>query len=254
MSNEILISGNSGFIGKNLTIFLKKKKLSVVDFEKRKNKKYKQLVYLKFFISKNKTKNFNKNLKYSKKILNFSKKTKTDILFISTHLPLAIKKNYNQLNDYQKAKYRIEELLLKEKNFKIKILRLPNVYGPGSKYGVVSDLLNNFLNKKKIYVKNSNNYREFLYINDVCRIIYKSIYLNKSFSLFAGSGYKVKIEKLATIIGREFKNKIIIFDKKKDQKNKLSFSNKKFNKIFKNFKFSNLKKNINIMIKQKYPV
>ena len=229
---NILIANKSGFLGNSLSFYLKKKKYKVYDFNDRSDQKnYQCLIYSNFFISKNKNSNYKRNLNFAKKIINFLKKTKIDVIFISYHLPINIKKNIKKINEYQKAKYNIENLLIKEgKTYKfyVKILRFSNIYGPKAKYGVIPDLLKKMRSDPEVLVYNSDHFRDFLHIDDAVKIIEKFIKTKLNIRLYCGSGIKTQIKKLCLLLNKiQKKNTQFIFlkDKVNSSKLKLSFSN-----------------------------
>ena len=136
---NILIIGSNGFIGKNLYTQLKLQKKKVFSVTKKTSKKDFQLKISKADIifhlagsnrEKNK-KNFQKNnVDLTKKICDYLKytKKKVKIVYSSTI-------HVNKKNIYGKTKKRSEEILkkIKNKNIKVIILRLPNVFGKWSK-------------------------------------------------------------------------------------------------------------------------
>ena len=136
---NILIIGSNGFIGKNLYTQLKLQKKKVFSITKKTSKKDFQLKINKadfiFHLAgsnreKNK-KNFQKNnVDLTRKICDHLKHTKkkVKVVYSSTiHI--------NKKNIYGKTKKKSEELLkkIKNKNIKVIILRLPNVFGKWSK-------------------------------------------------------------------------------------------------------------------------
>ena len=84
---NLLISGYNGYIGKELTKFLKKKKINFSKFNfKKKNLnfcKYSHFIHLDFKIKENK-KNYEINLENTKKIINICTKNKIFLIFPST--------------------------------------------------------------------------------------------------------------------------------------------------------------------------
>lgn len=248
---NIIIANTSGFLGNSLDLYLKKKNYNVFNFKNKNNlKNYDCLIYSNFYISKNKNIFYKKNLNFAKKIINFLKKTKIDVIFVSSHLPINIKKNLKKLNEYQKAKYNIENMLIKEgKTYKfyVKILRFPNIYGSKAKYGVISDLLKRMKSDPEVLVNNSNHFRDFVHIRDVVKIIEKFIKIKLNIRLYCGSGVKTQIKKLCLLLNKiQKKNTQFIFlkDKVNLNKLKLSFSNNIFKEKISKFRFITLEKGL----------
>ena len=100
-------------------------------------------------------------------------------------------------------------LQLREFKIKIKIFRLFNVYGPGQDYknldqGMLSIYLIQALTKKKILIKGSvNRYRDFIFIDDVCKIMLSDFKVEKNPIYNLGFGKKIIVRYLIKLI---FKN------------------------------------------------
>jgi nucleoside-diphosphate-sugar epimerase len=248
---KILIANTSGFLGNSLKLYLKMKNYRVFNFKNKNIKKsYECLICSNFFISKKKNTYQKKNLIFAKKIINFLKKTKMDVIFISSHLPINVNKNIKKLNEYQLAKYNIENMLLEEgkiHNFYVKILRFSNIYSTTSKYGIIPDLLRKMKSDRKILVRNSNHFRDFIHIKDVVKIIEKFIKIKSNIRLYAGTGIKTQIKKLCLLLSK-IKDKNIQFNFLKDKTNlnnqKLSFSNNALKKKIPNIKFFTIEKGL----------
>ncbi|MAV83208.1 MAG: hypothetical protein CMI90_07095 [Pelagibacteraceae bacterium] len=239
---KIIISGYKGFIGRNLSRYLKNKKIKLFNYTK--NSKLKKsnnngyFIHLDFFISKKRNRYLKKNLQKMDEVINFCKKSELNLIFFSTSF---IKKpNIKYLNEYQKAKYlcekKIEKSFLNEK-LNYKILRLSNVYGSRfNNYGVIPDLIKKMKNKKKIVLKNYNDKRDFLYIDDLNKIIFELFKSKKSIKLNVCFGKSLKILDLAKKIKKIFKYncEIVLLKKYKNSFQPInSPSNKSIKKIIK---------------------
>ena len=251
MSNKILISGTGGFIGKNIKRYLMSKNYKVIDYKK--NCQYKNVtkfIHLQFFISKKKNRFYKKNLLLTKEITSFCIKHNLELIFLSTHLPLKTS-NKIKYNEYQQAKIDSEEWIKKnfyKKNINYKILRLPNVYGNGCLYGIIPDLIKN-MKKKKLTIKNSEKFRDFIFIDDLVKIIFKLIWIKKSFQLFLGTGKKTKIKTIVEKIKFTFSyNCKIIYSGNDNDIYKLNFGNRTLKKIIGNYKFINIDKGLKKML------
>ena len=159
----------------------------------------------------------------------------------------------NPISFYGISKLTAEKYInfYKLKNTTKVILRLFNVYGPGTdkknkKHGMVGIYANQLADSNKILVKGKiSRFRDFIHIDDVVKIIINSIKLkNKKCNIFnVCSSKKTSVKELL--------NKIIKFSKKKNikiiQKGStpgdqfgIVGSNKKVKKILKIKRFTNL--------------
>ena len=162
---------------------------------------------------------------------------------------------------YASAKYLQEELIMnfcKKKKLKMIILRLPSVYGPGSTlkkenaHVIPSFIMQNLKKLKKMTIfGNGKEKREFLYIMDLIQIILKFRKINDIGIFNIGPNKFISIKYLLNFIIKSTNSNI------KTKFNNVSFSDvplrkvsyKKFNKIFKKYKYtkfeSGLKNTIN---------
>ena len=166
-----------------------------------------------------------------------------------------VKSNINIRTFYGSSKYSNEKILefySFYNNFKYLILRLPLVFGLGDKslgYGPTL-FFNSALNKKKILIwGDGHEKREFLYVKDVARIIYKLKGFNKNQTLNIVSGQSYSYMDVINIIRKMFKIEISVINRKRSKK-KVNhfFNNSDMRKI--NFKFSSIYKSLNDMIKE----
>jgi UDP-glucose 4-epimerase len=120
-------------------------------------------------------------------------------------------------NPYALTKYLGEELVLHWcKMYKMKCvsLRLFNVYGPRSKItGSYNSVISTFLLQKKLnkpltIVGDGKQTRDFVYVLDVVNAIILSLRNNKNFEQIynVGSGKEAKINNIAKLFGKKFKN------------------------------------------------
>lgn len=218
MDKKIILSGSTGFIGKNLNIFLKKKKFKILKYKKNKNNfkkinlsKFSHFIHAGFDTRKNCI--VKEQVRILKEIIHLAKKYSINIIFLSTSA--SGKSNERKIlsnNRYQIAKKRCEEILINEnKNgLKVIILRIFNLYGPYQKKNyIVSDLLSKFLKKKCIYLKNYGNSRDLIFIEDLCNAIYKILMLKQTkFEIFEiGSGKSYKLIYIAYLIKKLINSK-----------------------------------------------
>jgi len=245
LHKKILITGASGFIGTNLKTFLKSKKAKFKTIKTRsilkKRKKYfkdiSHLIHLGFdFKKEKKIKKTDKNVLYIKRIIQLSKFYKFKIIFPSTCSykyrksdKRVISKKIYPLDNYSLSKINCENCLYKSyKKIKndVTVLRIFNVYGPHQNRGwLIPDLIYriNSIKPDFIKLKYFNNTRDFIYIDDVCLAIYKSLRLAGFNILNIGTGKDTKILKVAKLVLLllKLKKKIILLEKN-SKKNSIS--------------------------------
>ena len=150
----------------------------------------------------------------------------------------------NNKSLYGALKYLSEINLITQKkkfNYKLIIARVFNIYGPNEKISLISKIINLKNNKKKIHLFSKKIiYRDFIYIDDVCKI-YKFL-LSKGISGIydVGTGKSTNIKKL---ILRYFYKDDIIENSNKFIEQKISKANVGYlkNNLNKS-KFKNLNK------------
>lgn len=210
----VLITGSSGFIGTNLSIFFKKKKIKFLGVDKNKNKylKFKELKTLDLleynilekFIKNNRIKYiihlaaipgfvkcynnpddaFKNNVNATFNLMILAKKYNVKKFILASSMGVDnFKRNPSM---YGLTKY-ICELTAKtfQSNYaqNIVVLKLSNVFGPYSlhKTSVVHEFIKNIILKKKIKIhKTGTQQRDFIYVKDVCRKIYSVLNNSKN--------------------------------------------------------------------------
>lgn len=154
---------------------------------------------------------FNRNFITTYNLLSYAKKIKLKKFIFASSMSVygnlkKIKAKENDkckpLSNYGKHKLLAEKIIKMQQDINYVIFRLFNVYGPGQnlkdlKQGMVSIYMAHMLNDKKILVKGSiDRKRDFIFINDINRIIIKSIktkkFNNKIFNLGTGISTSVK--------------------------------------------------------------
>jgi len=123
-------------------------------------------------------------------------------------------------NFYGITNLNLEKLILqnsKKFQFKIGIARVFNYYNYGKKKGFfindIIDKLNN--NDQIIRFNNINTYRDFISMKNINTALYKMISLKLVNDFNICSGQKIYLPNIINILNKKFKNKKIIFDKKK---------------------------------------
>ena len=224
----LLISGSSGFIGSNLKIILKSKKIKFKVIKTReiksKNKNFfkgiKYFIHLGFNFHKKKTTLKNdSNLNIIKFLIKKAENYNFKIIFASTASYKYRGKNkiishdIYPFNLYSLSKINCEKLLkksFKAKKTDITILRIFNVYGNNQSKGwLIPDLIRKCLSrsKKNIKLVNYLNTRDFIHVEDVCRAIVGSLKLSGFNILNIGTSVETKIVSVAKIILKELKSK-----------------------------------------------
>ena len=222
----IAITGFNSFIGSN---FYKKykNKYKIIKYKKDinnyplinefiKKNNFDYFVHLAAVSRSNSIKNNKKCMKtnyYSlKKIINYLKKKKNNILFIfmsTSHVYAPTTKNIKE-NFKRKTSsvYGLSKMLSENyisKNYvNYCILRLFNVYGKGQKKGYfIPDVIDKIKQKKTIVINNSK--RDFININEVLRILDYIISKNIRGIYNVGSGRSYYLNKIIKILGAKLK-------------------------------------------------
>lgn len=184
---EILITGSDGFIAKNLIYRLRNlNNVKINLFSKKTNPQNLEkliiksdcIIHLAGENRSNKKSDFNKNnFLLSKKISDIiiSNKLEKKIIYSSTS-------RYKENNNYGKTKLK-SEVILKQitnlSNSKLKIYRLPNVFGKWSKpdyNSVIATFCYLISRGKKVNLFNENKYLKIIYIDDLIDQFIKDIF------------------------------------------------------------------------------
>ena len=145
---------------------------------------------------------------------------------------------------YSYSKYLATEHLLKiyKKNkFPVTIFRLYLVYGPGQATNrIIPIVINNCLKNLSFDTSSGKQIRDFIFIDDLIEIIYRSLKIKKSLGQIynVGSGEPIQIKKLINMIKNKVGTGNPLFGKiplRKDEQIKIYPS---INKIKKHFNFT----------------
>tara|TARA_X000000950_G_C13817000_1_gene620243 strand:+ start:329 stop:1186 length:858 start_codon:yes stop_codon:yes gene_type:complete len=257
----ILISGSSGFLGKKLLNYFKKKfnyKIYVIS-NRKKNidnyinvkdinnvesiKKYKNkikfVIHLATKYSNEKTNEeeiYKVNYLYSIKVYEFSKKINSKyFLNICTTLNPSI-------NYYAYTKNLFKEYLKSDKQKKIRVVncKLDMIFGYNDKR-FFHNFVNQLLNKEKIKLTNCNQLRNITYVDDILEqflILIKNIHLIKKNNIKMGVEFEIRMKTFIFIICKEINKKL-----ENNPLSKLDFGalpERKDERIFKMFSSENI--------------
>lgn len=261
MKKKILILGSSGFIGKKLSVKLKKKFIIFNSINKKDS-----FEKIKKFLIKNKIKyiinlvNNNRQkikiIKYNKDLLNIIKNRDIKIIFFSTSLiygftnkPLDERAKIKPFNNYTRNKSSIERLYKNSKT-NYKIIRLSNVYDDEfKKKGIFKNLIN-CVKKKNIYIKFNNLkiYRNFIHIDNVVNML-ENLILNYDTieeKIINFGGENLKLKNIIALFNKKFRTKIMVkINKNKVYDPTVKINSKLSNKLFKNKKLTTLNATLN---------
>lgn len=239
---KIVITGGSGLLGK---YFYKKYKnvYKIIKYPYRieKFKRFEKWLSKKKFnyfihfaaITKNESKKYKDilqlvNVKSPIKILNIINKKNINnfsyFLFISSshvygYSKNKIKENKKRVpqNSYGLSKKKVEDYIMNNRNkynFKVGIARIFNSTGPKQKKGnFVPDMILKMKNINKI--KNINQYRDFIHIDDVSKSIKRLIEREIEYPINISSGQKINLINACKILNDKFVKKEVLFDLKK---------------------------------------
>jgi dTDP-4-dehydrorhamnose reductase len=262
---NVLITGSSGFLGKEVVKILDKKKYNLTCITRRKVRKKNNifcnlidLKKLKIVLKESEpdviinlaaevnfkqyTKNMYKvNSGCPYEIAKYCKKKNIHLIHISGTIVNGIKKKYsrktrfNPINHYGKSKLKGDNLIIKT-NCKYTILRFGGIYGKnGPKHLGINKFINFALNGKKIIFNgNKNSLRNYIFVKDAANIILNCIQ-NKKYGIFYLGGeilsFGIMLKKIIMILGK--KKKILFLKNRKEKDVQII----KTDKIIKNTSF-----------------
>ena len=245
---KLLIIGSSGFVGKSLNDYFKKK-IKVINYSRSNNKNLKDIKklpktdYIIYCIRNNNIRSSLKFFFHFKNLLNKSHKN-TKILFFSSgaiYGPSSMKKkinekekinkkNYNKFSGYKK-KYALEKFFLEQEfkkiakeGFKVSIVRGFTFYGKhilNYNY-LISKIISAIKLKKKIKINNPNTFRSYMHADDMCKWLIKILDISsvKCPIINLGSDKVLNLEKLTNFLNKKYNKNILIV---KNKSKKLDF-------------------------------
>ena len=139
---------------------------------------------------------------------------------------------------YSSSKLACENMIknfCKKKNIDFVIARIFNMYGGSDKFSFIHKIQDAIKSKKNIFLNNKGeSIRDFIHINDVCKIYKKLIITNGSHTIDVGTGKGIKIFDLANSLSSKLKFK---FKESTNEETENSIANNNF--IINNLKFRN---------------
>ena len=273
MKENIILIGSSGFIGRQIKIRLKKKKIISLNstninlFSKKSiskvANKFKNSIII-YSAGKKRTRgdtynNFQKNINFFLNLLYFfSQNTPKKLIFLSSVEVYGEYRGSKKIDEKTaprpKTLYSLAKLIQEQAlkffatlyKFDYLILRLPGIYGGDIEDSSIINKLVKSLDNKHPFKLNSsgNEFRDYVFVKDVANFIYEIINNNfKNFIVNINTGESYKINEIIKFIEIDFKKKLNIVRSKKQSLNKeynLKFDNKLIKKLLNKFEFVKL--------------
>ena len=275
MNKKIFITGASGFAGKSLTNFLKKKKFQIIpsSFKNTKNVKNikidltkkilmkKNLSWIIHSAAHHRVKDFKskpklkgkKNILMVKNLINFMKINKVKNFIYFSTIDLNFSPYPVQKKIYCKSKEICEKILLSElekKNLeKLIILRLPAIVGKHGGDNFIKNTLKNLKNNSPINIWNMNSkYNNLIHVDDLNKLILyfiseKNKKKQKKIIVDCLSSKPIKLQKLIIYLKNKLKSNSKINYMTKKNKFKKNIFNSKID-----YRFFNVKKVVDLLI------
>ena len=214
IKNSFTIFGQ-GFIGNNISIFLKKKKYKLFIPKKGKYKFKKNLHNVIYCIgnhnwAKNPKVTYDANLGLVRDII-FNNKFDSFTLLSTTRLYFANSEGNTSENDpininsnnksflYNSLKIAAENLCLTLNNKNIKVIRMSNLFGDNftnQAYILPTWIRDSIINKKIDLYINKNSTKDFIYVDDAFDVLLKIIKTGKHRLYNVASGKNIKLSKI----------------------------------------------------------
>ncbi len=216
---RVLITGDMGYVGINLALYLKKKKVQVVGVDKKMKKSVEtitesQLKNIDFVVhlaaisgikicEENKTQAIENNICASFKLFRLCNHMNIPLIFASSQ---AAKK---PKNTYAFTKYMCDERIFEyaSNGMNFKSFRFANIYGGLGYLEKKTTVVSNFIkNENPIINGDGKQTRDFIHVDDICESIWKGI--NNStiitHAIDIGTGVPVSILELAEATKKKF--------------------------------------------------
>ena len=227
MEAKILITGSSGFIGRNLKILLLKNNYSVVEFNSAQGDiastpfEYPGIDYVihlagKSFVPdswKNPDEFMRVNVEGTRNVLEFCRKNKTPLMFMSSYvygipirLPIDETHPVTPPNPYAQSKYEAEKVcnIYAEKyNIPVTIVRPFNIFGIDQpEHFLIPKIIEQALDASsaKIELMDLSPRRDYIYMDDLTSAMLLLLQKKCTGIFNIGSGYSMTVKEIAEII------------------------------------------------------
>ena len=245
---KVLITGSEGFVGKNLIRYLKNYSYVLKTNDQANDLKlsesWKQfekcdcLIHLagRSFVPKSweePGKFIENNILLITNALEYCRINKTKLIFLSSYLygnckilPIKEDSPIEANNPYALTKLLSEKLChFYKENFQLNhlILRVFNLYGPGQPNNfLLSKIINQIKYEKFIQLESLKPKRDYVFIDDLCSAIVKSINYEGHENIFnIGSGKSYSVKEIVDIVQSIYGTSLDIREKKISRKNEI---------------------------------
>tara|TARA_Y100001968_G_C19403542_1_gene742372 strand:+ start:563 stop:1414 length:852 start_codon:yes stop_codon:yes gene_type:complete len=238
---KILITGANGFVGKNLLKNINAKEYKVIKinsqdgdltnpetWSKFNTSEYMVHLAAKTFVPyswENPTEFIRNNILSTTNALDFCRKNNTKLILLSSYmygnpkvLPTPETHKLSVNNPYGLSKIiseQISDFYFKSMNTNSITLRAFNLFGPYQpKNFLISQIISQIKNDKKISVSNLSTKRDYLYIEDLTSAIMKSLTYSGKYRIFnIGMGKSYSVEDIIKIIQKSLNSNVKVENK-----------------------------------------
>lgn len=250
MRQNVLVTGATGFVGKNLVNKLLENKYNVIAVARTNFTKTQGVTSLKIDISRGKIpirQNVNSiihlasmtnidecamnpklciktNVMGTLEVLELARKKKAKMIYISSshvygnpiYLPINEEHQINPVSMYGTSKAIGEDLCLRYADsygIELAILRIFTVFGPYSQpYQIIGSIISQASKSNKIFLGNIDTKRDFVYVDDVVRAIIKATKTSfkKPSICNVGTGKSTKIKRMIQYLEKLLGKKIVV--------------------------------------------
>jgi len=230
---KILVTGNEGFIGKNLCEYLVKKGHEVIGYEYKPNvlpnpEGYDWVIHLGAIAStteKNVDKVLDQNFDFTMRLLQTCDHYGVNVQYASSASVYGNQKEFKEdgpfypQSPYSWSKYLVDRFIMQANPAEFKGLiqgfRYFNVYGQGEEHkgdqrSPISKFTEQAIKNKKIKLfENSNNYRrDFIWVGDICNVQEQMLHKDISGIFNLGSGKTVSFLDVANSVKSKYGGEI----------------------------------------------
>ena len=160
-------------------------------------------------------------IKGNQNLIKLSSKLKKKIVIIYLSSNLVYGYSNKILNEKSKtqpytkyAKYKLTaEKCYQKTDLNYHIFRLGNIYGEIKREkNIISNIYNSILNKNKLYISNINVYRNFISVDDLVRIVTKSLSVNLKHQIYNIGNENLNLKKIILYFESVFKKEVKFID------------------------------------------